>query len=85
MPYIKTQRREALNSESYGAEDPGELNYILTQICQSYANNAIPRYRTFNEVIGVLECVKQEFYRRVIVPYEDKKCIENGDVYCEFI
>jgi hypothetical protein len=25
--------------------------------------------------------VKQEFYRRVAMPYEDSKIAENGDVY----
>lgn len=41
------------------------------------ANN----YKDYNEVIGVLECVKQELYRRLIAPYEDKKKDENGDVF----
>ena len=36
---------------------------------------------TTAEVLGVLECVKLELYRRVAAPYEDKKCQENGDVY----
>jgi len=31
-------------------------------------------------MIGVLECVKQEFYRRKVAPYEDIKIIENGDI-----
>jgi len=31
--------------------------------------------------MGVLECIKQEFYRRAVAPYEDKKKEENGDVY----
>ena len=38
-------------------------------------------YHAYNEIIGVLECVKQEFYRRMVAPYEDKKCEENGDVF----
>jgi hypothetical protein len=29
---------------------------------------------------GVLENIKQEFYRRVASPYEDKKINENGDI-----
>jgi len=32
-------------------------------------------------VIGALEACKLEFYRRAVVPYEDKKIKENGDVY----
>jgi hypothetical protein len=38
-------------------------------------------YKSINDVIGVLECVKQEFYRRIAVPYEDKKIEQNGDIY----
>jgi len=34
-----------------------------------------------NEVIGVLECAKLELYRRVAAPYEERKRIENGEVY----
>jgi len=30
--------------------------------------------------MGVLECVKQEFYRRRAVPYEEEKIEENGDI-----
>ena len=29
---------------------------------------------------GVLENIKQEFYRRIASSYEDKKIIENGDI-----
>jgi hypothetical protein len=38
-------------------------------------------YSIINDIVGVLECAKMEFYRRVAVPYEDKKRTENGDVY----
>jgi len=37
-------------------------------------------YKTLNEVIGVLECAGQEFYRKVVVPYEDLKRLKNGPV-----
>ena len=30
------------------------------------------------EVLGVLQCVSYEFYRRAVVPYEDKKIEQNG-------
>jgi hypothetical protein len=34
-----------------------------------------------NNIIGVLECAKQEFYRKVCSPYEDQKSKDNGNVY----
>jgi len=40
-------------------------------------------YSNVNEIIGALECIKLELYRRVAAPYEDLKIEENGDVYFE--
>jgi hypothetical protein len=63
------------------AYHPGTLNYIITRLCDFWLGDA--NYEKYNTVIGVLECVKQELYRRQIAPYEDKKCEQNGDVYYE--
>jgi hypothetical protein len=59
---------------------------MITNLCLKYLKSKIYKgghwdYRRINEVMGALECAKQEFYRRVAVPYEDKKIKENGDVY----
>lgn len=78
MPYITTDERQR------AAEcplTPGELNYAITKICLEYFNVTRACYTSINDVIGALECAKQEFYRRVAVPYEEKKQAENGDVY----
>jgi ribosomal protein S3AE len=87
LPYIKPEKRtkyekpvneliatlKALSSE----EVDGELNYIITKILK----NIYPlKYHHLNKAIGVLECAKQEFYRRVASPYEDLKIKENTDV-----
>lgn len=37
-------------------------------------------YTNMSHVVGVLETVKAEFIRRHLVPYEDNKIAENGDV-----
>jgi hypothetical protein len=80
MPYIEKSRREAVVKE--GALTAGELNYAITKLCNDYirAQTGVG-YTHVNEVIGVLECAKQEFYRRVVAPYEDSKIMQNGDVY----
>jgi len=72
----------------YGTRDPGELNYVLTKIALGYLYQKrdgkivhTPRYAEMNEVIGVLESVKSEFYRREVSPYEDEKALVVGDVY----
>ena len=87
MPYIKSESRtkyakvleelvDILKSLPVEEVD-GELNYVVTKILKGvYAL----RYFHINKAVGVLECVKLEFYRRVAVPYEDLKIKESGDV-----
>jgi hypothetical protein len=38
-------------------------------------------YQTFNDISGAMTEALAEFRRRIIVPYEDRKIKENGDVY----
>lgn len=79
MPYIEQRFREALNNRL--PVTSGELNYFIIRVVDSYIQRIGLGYNAVNEVIGVLECVKQELYRRVAAPYEDKKCRENGEVF----
>ena len=87
LPYIKTVNRAKYNAvlreliEILKALPPeevdGELNYIFTKLLKE----VYPlRYFHINKAIGVLECAKLEYYRRVAAPYEDKKIQESGDV-----
>ena len=56
----------------------GLINYSLTRILnQVYAD---ARYHDYNEIIGVLECCKLEYYRKYTAPYEDIKEDANGKV-----
>lgn len=59
----------------------GDLNYFVTQLVTRYLNERQLSYKAINEVVGVLECAKQELYRRVAAPYETQKLIQNGDVF----
>jgi len=81
MPYITKEERKTLEiSDNLEPGNPGALNYCLTQVVLSYLGPQ-PRYRTFADAIGALECCKLELYRRIVAPYEDTKIKENGDVY----
>ena len=63
---------------------PGELNYLITREIVNYLGlrlGVVPRYSDYNEVVGVLESVKLEMYRRLVSTYEDSKIEENGDVF----
>lgn len=59
----------------------GELNYRLTMECIRYLQENGLNYSKINDIVGALEGAKMEFYRRVAIPYENKKIKENGDVY----
>ncbi len=89
MPYIEKSLRADWNFitsqlKTYfimNIVTPGVLNYLITEVCQLYLQKKGESYRHYNDIVGVLDCVKQELYRRRIIPYEDKKIKENGDVY----
>lgn len=89
MPYIKPEERGNMVQLLKPPTTPGQLNYLITSICLAYMrglNKAVDlptedlTYSSINSVIGALECVKLEFYRRQAVSYEDAKKIENGDL-----
>lgn len=83
MPYISRVNRPAFEAlqQLERIEGPGELNYALTLLAKRYVELHGLSYKTVNDVLGALDGAKAEFYRRVAVPYEDKKIAENGDVY----
>lgn len=65
----------------------GHLNYVITSLITRVYTDYLKKegglnlnYSDHNEIIGLLECAKMEFYRRKTAPYEDKKIKENGDV-----
>lgn len=89
MPYIDQKFRDRLDPaidnlvkaiRIVGIETRGNTNYAITRILvgvflrhQSYAN--------FLNAVGTLEMAKQELYRRMAAPHEDRKRDENGEVY----
>lgn len=84
MPYIAAGNRAPLERRLREAADQietaGELNFAITYLCTRWMEDEF-KYADLNELIGVLECAKLEFYRRVCAPYEDAKMEEHGDVY----
>ncbi len=82
MPYIKKEdRRKYCVRQIDTFETPGQLNFAITDIIRLYMQDKELSYQTINDIVGALEGAKLEFYRRIAVPYEDKKIQENGDVY----
>mgnify|MGYP001227289921 CR=1 FL=1 len=95
MPYIKENARKELDDciESmvdcltHGNEELtseeftvicGEINYTFSRIIAKTMGHV--SYTKIAIATGVLENIKQEFYRRVAAPYEDKKIVQNGDI-----
>ena len=88
MPYIKQVERDKLDGyiqdlvqeleyEFKQWQVDGALNYIITKLLMELYT---PSYFNYNRAIGVLECVKQEYYRKVVAKYEELKEFENGAV-----
>jgi hypothetical protein len=96
MPYIKPDNRlhldvcidtlvDCLKGKLLLPDDPkslssilGDINYCFSRIIVRVMGDV--SYSKIAMVTGVLENIKQEFYRRVAVPYEDGKMAENGDI-----
>lgn len=93
MPYIAQDKREILDKSiadlvdalrQLESDDPenvmsGNINYAFTKVLTKVFS--APRYDDMNTVVGILGCVKDEYYRRIAAPYENQKAHDNGDVY----
>lgn len=91
MPYIKDEivRKNTKISKrkemdvvvdlmvKQGVRVDGDLNYILYKFCKCYI---LPSYNNYKNFCGELDQCITEIKRRLIVPYEDEKIRENGDV-----
>ncbi len=88
MPYIarkdRAQYQHAINELAKLVPPdrmarPGHMNYIISLLIQRVYGESM-RYADHNEVVGLLNCVQQEFYRRFTAPYEDEKIEQEGDL-----
>lgn len=95
MPYIIPDSRakvdekivEIANILKSDGVNAGDINYVVTRmIAIAFDISNSCNYNKINTIMGVLECIKQEFYSRIAVPYEAQKATINGDVkeYEEF-
>jgi hypothetical protein len=84
MPYIAKEGRPCFDQhlKAIGPHtiSAGDLNYCITSLVHYYLKAHGKSYGVMNDCIGVLDAAKMEFYRRVVVPYEDIRIEENGDM-----
>ncbi len=96
MPYINEEERVELDNQidnmilairnnKTNLNNPhdfsnylGRINYCFSRIIYGVMRDV--SYRNIAMVTGVLENIKQEYYRRVAEPYEDIKIRQNGDI-----
>jgi hypothetical protein len=93
MPYIKQEDRyqyDALIDALVGNlvlnnsnTIKGHHNYIMFTLAAKLAEELGVRYATLQDIVGTFECCKEEFYRRIVGPHEDKAIEKNGDVLCQ--
>ncbi len=92
MPYIKQKDRVSLDSilsqidgemaKTPEGEVDGKINYLFSSVLKRtyYAGSSSQSYALYCRMMGTLECVKQEAYRKWVAPYENKKERENGRI-----
>lgn len=69
--------KSGLSAENF-AKAAGCLNYAISRILSGVAGQV--SYSKINTIVGVLDCIKMEFYERVAKNYEQDKKEENGDI-----
>jgi hypothetical protein len=79
MPYIDEARRKVLLHGDLPQN--GGDNFLITWQIKKFLEGKERSYRNYNSVLGALSGAQQEFYRRVVQPYENEAMRKNGDVY----
>lgn len=84
MPYIPQESRPPIDKAVNQLPihlSVGEFNYAVSRMCDRQLKERGLSYTNINNLIGTLECIKLELYRRLAANYEDQKLQENGDAY----
>lgn len=95
MPYIKQEQRKLIDVEinnllaavekipNFKASRGGILNYIITRLGLGLLDKK--SYKELSLIKSAMTDAADEWYRRQMAPYEDKKIEENGDVKNSFL
>jgi len=87
MPYIELEKRDefdacGIDAIAAGIENTGDFNYVISYLANHMVNyGPIKSYSALSAICGAISDAAKEFYRRVMVPFEEQKIRENGDVY----
>jgi len=90
MPYIRKESRKEIdkfldglivlliNGTQSGKVNNGNIVYVIYKILKDIYGEG--RFEQRSNALKVLEAAKLEFYRKVLVPYENLKEKENGPI-----
>lgn len=85
MPYVDPEAKDRIVLPY--VNNVGELTYAIDRLAEDLAwklceyDFANLKYEHLAVVRGALSNAADEFYRRVITPFEDMKIAQNGDVF----
>lgn len=85
MPYVSDSRKSTIAIPHVSSD--GDLNYVITRMAEERLWQRLEydwdnvNYEDIAAVYGTLQAAAAEYYRRVVVPYEERKMAENGDVF----
>lgn len=86
MPYIGNPDKRQMLKPVEVAADKGELNYQIFMTMVAYLERQEDRnYSTISDTLSSCIEAAEEFRRRVLVPYEDLKIKEKGDILPSFL
>lgn len=82
MPYIERAGRVAIDEalDAMPSLSHGALTYAITRLMVQYVEPQA-NYTRMSQARSSAHDAADEFYRRVVAPYEDEKRRTNGDVY----
>lgn len=87
MPYVIPPHRKPIDDAvaSIPWMEHGDLAYAITRLMVRFAidQGSIqqPRYTVLSQARSAAQDAADEWYRRVMAPFEDDKCADNGDAY----
>jgi len=84
MPYIedkmKKEMADSINDLSMWIQSKGDLNYVICELVGRFILDDDLTYTKISEKIDAVHDAEAELRRRILVPYEELKIDENGDV-----
>lgn len=92
MPYLTQEKKNQIHNDDFKETKKltidldkincgGDLNYLFTILAIAYLDKHGLNYNNSSDVTKAMDNCKDEFYRRLLGPYEDMAIAKNGDVY----